>query len=53
MATNNSGYMPSMLSTQYELICFIVSIKLLFCNVFIESFDYCGSINTLGFYKII
>ena len=35
---NNSGYMPSMFFTQYELICFIVSIKLLFCNVFIEFF---------------
>ena len=57
MASNNSIFMPCMLSTQYELICFIVSIKLLFCNVFIESFDYYqlffGSINTLDSYKII
>ena len=30
----------SMLSTQYELICFIVSIKFVFCNLFIGSFDY-------------
>ena len=40
MATNNSESMLGMLSIQYELICFVVSIKLLFCNVFIESFDY-------------
>ena len=35
MADNNSGSMSSMLSTEYEMIWFIVSIKLLFCNVFI------------------
>ena len=40
MTTNNSGSMLGMLSIQYELICFIVSLKLLFYNVFIESFDY-------------
>ena len=40
MATNNFGSMPGMLSNKYELICFIVLIKLLFCNVFIGSFDY-------------
>ena len=40
MAANNSGSMLGILFTQYELICFIVSIKLLFCNVFIGSFDY-------------
>ena len=40
MIANNFETMPSMLSIQYELICFIVSIKLLFCNVFIGSFDY-------------
>ena len=37
---NNSGSMVCMLSTQYELICFIVSIKFVFCNLFIGSFDY-------------
>ena len=40
MVANNSISMSSMLSTQSELICFIVWIKLLFCNVFIGSFDY-------------
>ena len=40
MIVNNSESMLGMLSTQYELICFIVSIKLLFYNVFIEYFDY-------------
>ena len=40
MTANNSRFIPGMLSTQQELICFILSIKLLFCNVFIESFDY-------------
>ena len=40
MTANNSESMLEMLSTQYELICFIVSIKLLFYNVFIEYFDY-------------
>ena len=40
MTANNSGFMPGMLFTQDKLICFIVSIKLLFCNVFIRSFDY-------------
>ena len=40
MVANNSGSMLGMLSTKYELICFIVSIKLLFYNVFIGAFDY-------------
>ena len=40
MTVNNSESTPDMLSTQLELICFIVSIKLLFCTIFIESFDY-------------
>ena len=40
MVANNSGSMSGMFSTQYELICFIVSIKLLFYNVFIGYFDY-------------
>ena len=40
MIANNSGSMSGMLYTQYELICFIVSIKLLFYNVFIGLFDY-------------
>ena len=40
MTTNNSGSKSGMLSTQYEFICFIVSIKFVFCNVFIGSFDY-------------
>ena len=35
MTTNNSGSISCMFSTQYELICFIISIKLLFCNIFI------------------
>ena len=35
MEDNNSGSMPGMLSIEYEMIWFIVSIKLLFCNVFI------------------
>ena len=56
MTVNNSESMLGMFFTQYELICFIVSIKLLFCNVFIRYFD-CGSIvfldsiNTLNFIK--
>ena len=57
MASNNSIFMPGMLSTQCKLICFIVSIKLLFCNVFIGSFNYYQlffeSINILDSYKII
>ena len=40
MTAGNFGSMSGMLSTNYELIFFIVSIKLLFCNVFIGSFDY-------------
>ena len=40
METNNFGSMPGMFSIKYELICFIVPIKLLFCNEFIGSFDY-------------
>ena len=40
MTTNNSESMLSMFSTKYELICFIVSIKLLFYIIFIESFNY-------------
>ena len=39
MVANNFVSMSDMFSTYYELICFIVSIKLLFYNVFIESFD--------------
>ena len=30
MAANNSGFISGMFSTYYGLICFIVSIKLLF-----------------------
>ena len=33
--TNNFGSMIGMFSIYYELICFIVSINLLFCNIFI------------------
>ena len=40
MSGNNSRSMTGMLSTMYELICFIVLVKLLFYNVFIGSFDY-------------
>ena len=40
MAANNSEFMPGMFSTQYELICFIVSINFVFGNVFIEYFNY-------------
>ena len=40
MVATDSGSMSDMLSIKYEFICFIVSIKLLFCNVFIKSFDY-------------
>ena len=32
MVANNFGFMPSMFSTQYELIWFIILINLLFCN---------------------
>ena len=39
MAANNFESILGMFSTYNELICFIVSIKLLFYNVFIESFD--------------
>ena len=39
MATNNSGFMLGMLFFQYELIYFTISIKLLFYNVFIGSFN--------------
>ena len=35
MTDNNSESMLGMLSTEYEMIWFIVSIKLLFCNIFI------------------
>ena len=55
MVANNSRSMSCMLSTQYELICFIVSIKILFCNVFIGYLIIdqliLGLINTLGFKK--
>ena len=37
---NNSGSVLGKFSTQYELICFNISIKLLFYNIFIGSFDY-------------
>ena len=40
MITNNSRFMSNMFFIKYELICFIVSIKLLFYNIFIRSFDY-------------
>ena len=40
MVANNFGSMLGMLSIQYELICFIVSINLLFYNIVTESFDY-------------
>ena len=40
MVINNFGPISGMLSIQYKLICFIVSIKLLFYNVFIISFNY-------------
>ena len=40
MITNDSRSMSDMLSIQYELIYFIVLIKLLFYNVFISFFDY-------------
>ena len=40
MTTNNSGFISDMLSIKYKLICFIISIKLLFYNMFIRSFDY-------------
>ena len=40
MTVKNSGFISGMLSTQYELIYFIVFIKLLFYNIFIGSFDY-------------
>ena len=40
MTANYFGSMSSMLSTQYELICFIILIELLFDNIFIGSFDY-------------
>ena len=40
MVVNNSISMLGMFSTRYELICFIVSIKLLFCSIFIRSFNY-------------
>ena len=40
MTDNNFESMSYMFSTHYELICFIVLIKLLFYNIFIESFDY-------------
>ena len=39
MVANNFGSMLGIFSIEYELICFIVSIKLPFCNIFIESFD--------------
>ena len=56
MTTNNFGSIPSMLFTQYKLICFFVSIKLLFYNIFIGFFIinklFLGSINTFNFYKI-
>ena len=56
MAVNNFGSMLGMLSTQYKLICFIISIKLLFCNIFILFIIdqlFFESINIIGFYKII
>ena len=40
MTANNFGSMSGMLFTEDKLIYFIVSIKLLFCYVFIRSFDY-------------
>ena len=40
MTTNNSRFMSGMFSTKYELIYFIVSIKFVFCNVFIGFFYY-------------
>ena len=39
MVANNSGSIPGIFSTKSELIFFIVSIKLLFYNVFIGYFD--------------
>ena len=57
MTTNYSRSMLGILSTQYELICFIVSIKLLFCIYLLDHLIinqlFLRSINTLGFYKII
>ena len=38
MTANNSKSVQGMFSTLYELICLIVSIKFVFCNVFIEFF---------------
>ena len=35
MTANNYESMLAMLSIQYELICFIISINLLFYNIFI------------------
>ena len=40
MIVNNSEFMSNMFSTKYKFIYFIVSIKLLFINIFIRSFDY-------------
>ena len=55
MAANNFESMSGMFSTKYELICFIISIKLLFCNIFIGSLIidqlFLRSINTLDFIK--
>ena len=57
MIANNFEFMPGLLSTQYKLVCFTVSIKLLFCNVFIGFLIVdqliLGLINTLDFCKII
>ena len=40
MVTNNSRSMSCMFYIPYKLICFIVLIKLLFCNIFIEFFFF-------------
>ena len=40
MIINNSEFMLGMFFIYYELICFIILIKLLFYNIFIGFFDY-------------
>ena len=55
MATNNSGSMPGMFPTHYELICFIISIKLLFVMYLLDLLIidqwFFDSINTLDYTK--
>ena len=55
MTINNSEFMPSMFIIHYELICFIISIKLLFCiyllGLLIVDQLFFESINTLDFTK--